>query len=76
MAKTNKENKKKEEEKQVLIELVQKNKYKNHTIIGALSKAGLLKQYEEEINMYGKLNIPATITESELQRIIQNYLEE
>ena len=76
MAKTNKENKKKEEEKQVLIELVQKNKYKNHTIIGALSKAGLLKQYEKEKTMYGKLNIPATITESELQKIIQNYLEE
>lgn len=76
MAKNNKETKKKEEEKQVLIELVHKSKYKNHTIIGALSKAGLLKQYEEEINMYGKLNIPATITESELQRIIQNYLEE
>lgn len=76
MAKTNKETKKKEEEKQVLIELVHKSKYKNHTIIGALSKAGLLKQYEKEKTMYGKLNIPATITESELQRIIQNYLEE
>lgn len=68
--------KKEAEPKRILYELVEESTTKKHTIIGALSRAGLLTQYENEKKEAGRLNLPETITQTEFTKIIQNYLEE
>lgn len=62
--------------KEVLYELVQKSDTSNYIIVGALSRAGLLAQYEYEKEVYGKEVISPTITEAELDKIIKTFLGE
>ena len=62
------------EEKKVLYKLVEESRIKKHTIMGALSKAGLLPQYEKEVIDSERLIIPETITQKEFDKIIETYL--
>ena len=57
----------------ILYEAVQNNETPNYIIIGALSKAGLLTQYEYEKSVYGKEDLEPTITLDELEQIIKNF---
>ena len=63
-------------EKLILYEAVQKHPTENYIIIGALSKAGLLIQYQEEAVAYGIEDIEASITMDELDKIVKNFLGE
>lgn len=63
-------------EKLILFEAVQKHPTENYIIIGALSKAGLLIQYQEEEVAYGIEDIEASITMDELDKIVKNFLGE
>lgn len=64
------------EPKQVLYKLVEDSKLRNHTIIGALTKAGLIEQYNQELVDSLRLIVPATITRTEFNEIINKYLKE
>lgn len=66
MSKTKKETAK----KFTLVELVAKSEVHYPSIIMDLHKAGLLQQYEEELEAYGRLDIEPTITEAEFNKII------
>lgn len=61
-------------EKKILYEAVQENSTPKHVIIGALSLAGLLKQYRYEESAYGKEDIEPSITSDELEKIIKKFL--
>lgn len=82
-AKENKKSKKtspaKKEEpdkKLVLYELVEAYPAPKYVIIGALTAAGLLKQYEHEKSVYEKEIIEPSITVDEFNKIIKNFLGE
>ena len=62
--------------KKILYEAVQGNPTRNYIIVGALSRAGLLKQYREEEAVYGVENLKPSITDDELNKIIKDYLGE
>lgn len=62
--------------KKILYEAVKDNPTRNYIIIGALSRAGLLKQYREEEAVYGIENSKPSITDDELNKIIKDYLGE
>lgn len=62
--------------KKILYEAVQENPTRNYIIVGALSRAGLLKQYREEEAVYGIENLKPSITDDELNKIIKDYLGE
>lgn len=62
--------------KKILYEAVQENRTPNYIIVGALSRAGLLKQYREEEAVYGVENLKPSITDSELNKMIKDYLGE
>lgn len=61
-------------EKKILFEAVQENSTPKHVIVGALSLAGLLKQYRYEESVYGKEDIEPSITDDELEKIIKKFL--
>ncbi len=71
--KTTKKNNTPVKDKKILYEAVQENNTPNFIIIGALSKAGLLTQYEYEKSVYGKEDLEPTITLDELEMIIKNF---
>ena len=62
--------------KKILYEAVQGNPTRNYIIVGALSRAGLLRQYREEEAVYGIENLKPSITDDELNKIIKDYLGE
>lgn len=62
--------------KKILYEAVQENPTRNYIIVGALSRAGLLRQYREEEAVYGIENLKPSITDDELNKIIKDYLGE
>lgn len=62
--------------KKILYEAVRDNPTRNYIIVGALSRAGLLKQYREEEAVYGVENLKPSITDDELNKIIKDYLGE
>lgn len=62
--------------KKILYEAVHENPTRNYIIVGALSRAGLLKQYREEEAVYGVENLKPSITDDELNKIIKDYLGE
>lgn len=62
--------------KKILYKAVQENPTRNYIIVGALSRAGLLKQYREEEAVYGIENLKPSITDDELNKIIKDYLGE
>lgn len=68
-AKTTK--KKTSEEKFTLVELVQSSDLHFPLIVMNLSRAGLLEQYEKEVEEYGRLDIEPTITLTEFNKIME-----
>lgn len=68
-AKTTK--KKTSEEKFTLVELVQSSDLHYPLIVMNLSRAGLLEQYEKEVEEYGRLDIEPTITLTEFNKIME-----
>lgn len=69
--KTEKQKTKKAEES--LYEAVQKNPERLYIKIGALSRAGLLKQYNEEEQLYGREVLKKTTNQDEITEIINKY---
>lgn len=63
-------------QKKILYEAVQQHPTRNYKIVGALTRAGLYKQYKEEERVYGIENIKPSITDSELEKIIKDYTGE
>lgn len=57
----------------ILYEAVQENPTPEFIIVGALSKAGLLEQYENEKASYGIEDIAPSITMSKLNKIIKEF---
>lgn len=62
--------KKEEEEKFTLIELVESSNVHYPSLIMDLHRAGLLEQYKEELEAYGRLDIEPTMTQSEFNKIL------
>lgn len=60
----------KSDEKFTLVELVSKSDKHYPSIIMDLHQAGLLQQYEKEVEAQGRLDIEPTITEAEFNKII------
>ena len=60
--------------KLILYEAVKANTTPEYIIIGALSLAGLLKQYREEEQLYGVEDLKPSITANELDKIIKNFI--
>ena len=63
-------------EKLILVELVEAYPKPNWVIIGALSGAGLLEQYQHELSVYGYETLEPSITVDELTKIINEFLGE
>lgn len=63
-------------EKLILFEAVQENPTPNYIIIGALTAAGLIQQYEQEELDYGIEDIKPSITADELNKIIKEFIGE
>ena len=64
------------EEKLILYEAVQANPTPLYIIVGALSYAGLIRQYEAEKAVYGIEDIKPSITNTELDKIIKKFIGE
>lgn len=79
MAKKKKEEKEETKpagEKFILCELVDAFTEPNWVIVGALSRAGLLEQYNHELEVYGYEIIEPSITVDDLSKIIKEFLGE
>ena len=63
-------------EKLILYEAVQANTTPLFIIMGALSYAGLIRQYEAEEAVYGIEDIEPSITNTELDKIIKKFIGE
>lgn len=63
-------------DKLILFEAVQENPTPNYIIIGALTTAGLIEQYEQEELDYGIEDIEPSITADELNKIIKKFIGE
>lgn len=62
--------KKTSDEKFTLVELVRKSGISYPSIVMDLHRAGLLQQFEEELEAEGRLDIEPTMTEAEFKKII------
>lgn len=60
--------------KEILYNLVQDSEIEEHKIIGALAKAGLLDQYNDEKVKFGRFDIRPTITKAEFNKILKDFL--
>ena len=60
----------KSDEKFTLVELVSKSDIHYPSLVMDLHRAGLLQQYEEEVEAQGRIDIEPTITEAEFNKII------
>ena len=60
--------------KMILYDLVQESNIEEHKKIGALGKAGLLDQYEDEKTKYGRFDIEPSITKDEFEKILKDFL--
>lgn len=68
---TKKKTSKKTSEKFTLVELVSNSDLHYPLIIMNLSRAGLLQQYNEEAEAYGRLDIEPSMTEAEFNKIME-----
>ncbi|MBR3214805.1 MAG: hypothetical protein IKF79_09900 [Methanosphaera sp.] len=59
------------DEKFTLVELVASSDVHYPRIIMNLSKEGLLKQFEEEVSVFGKEDITPSMTEAEFKKIAE-----
>ena len=74
MSKTKKktaDEKKSEEEKFTLVELVESSDIHYPSLVMDLHRAGLLEQYKQELEVYGKEDIAPSITEAEFKKIVE-----
>jgi len=62
------------EPKQTLINLTKQSSTPEYIIVGALSKAGLLQQYEYEKINNGVLDLTPSITKTEFYKLITNFI--
>lgn len=69
--KTKKEN---NSPKKILYELVKESEIEEHKIMGALGKAGLIEQYEDEQLKYNRFDIEPTLTQTEFDKILKDFL--
>lgn len=76
MTKKSEEKTKKENNtsKRILYELVNESEIEEHKIMGALGKAGLIEQYENEKLKYNRFNIEPTLTQAEFDKILKDFL--
>ena len=68
---TKTKSKQKTAEKFTLVELVNNSDLHYPLIIMNLSRAGLLEQYENEKEAYGRLDIEPTLTEAEFKKLME-----
>ena len=61
-------------QKRILYELVAESPTREFIIVGALAKAGLLPQYEQEKKDYGFQDVKASITQKEFDKILSDFL--
>lgn len=64
------------EKKETLFDLAKTSETKEYIIVGALCKAGLLKQYNQEKKDYGINDITPSMTLDEFNKIINDFLGE
>ena len=76
MTKKSEEKTKKENNtsKRILYELVNESEIEEHKIMGALGKAGLIEQYENEKLKYNRFDIEPTLTQAEFDKILKDFL--
>ena len=76
MTKKSEEKTKKENNtsKRILYELVNESEIEEHKLMGALGKAGLIEQYENEKLKYNRFNIEPTLTQAEFDKILKDFL--
>lgn len=60
--------------KETLYNLVKDSEIEEHKIIGALAKAGLLDQYNDEKIKIGRFDIEPTLTKAEFNKILKDFL--
>ncbi|MBR3139705.1 MAG: hypothetical protein IKF11_02405 [Methanobrevibacter sp.] len=68
---TTKKKQKTSEEKFTLVELVRDSNLHYPLVVMNLSRAGLLQQYEEEVEAEGKFDIEPTMTLTEFNKIME-----
>lgn len=61
-------------QKRILYELVAESPLREYVITGALARAGLLPQFEQEKKEYGYNDIKPSITEKEFDKILSDFL--
>ena len=61
-------------QKRILYELVAESSLREYVIVGALAKAGLLSQFEQEKKEYGYQDVKPSITEKEFDKILSDFL--
>lgn len=75
MTKKSEEKTKKENSpKKILYELVKESEIEEHKIMGALAKAGLIEQYEDEKTKFNRFDIEPTLTQAEFDKILKDFL--
>lgn len=72
MTKKKKTTSKQTSEKFTLVELVSNSDLHYPLIIMNLSRAGLLQQYEEEKEAFGRLDIEPSMTQAEFDKIMED----
>lgn len=61
-------------QKRILYELVAESALREYVIVGALAKAGLLPQFEQEKKEYGYQDVKPSITQKEFDKILSDFL--
>lgn len=60
--------------KRILYELVAESPLREYIIVGALAKAGLLPQFEQEKVDYGLQDLKPSLTQKEFDKIVSDFL--
>lgn len=60
--------------RRILYELINESEIEEHKIMGALGKAGLIEQYENEKLKYNRFDIEPTLTQAEFDKILKDFL--
>lgn len=60
--------------KRILYELVDESPLREYVIVGALAKAGLLPQFEQEKKDYGYQDVKPSLTQKEFDKILSDFL--
>ena len=60
--------------KRILYELVEESPLREYVICGALGKAGLLPQFEQEKIDYGFNDVEPSVTQKEFDKIVSDFL--